>query len=77
MIKHPYPCADYLLDAAQDKWMPEFQDVRSKEQETTRILPDEIAKALWNDEKSKLTVYFLDALLNRLARKAKGERQNG
>lgn len=68
------PLADYLLDAAQDEWMPEFQDMRSKEQETARILPDVTAKALWKDEKSKLTVYFLDALLNRLARNAKGDR---
>jgi CRISPR-associated protein Csx10 len=71
------PLAKYLLNAAQENWAPDLHEMELIEQKTVRILSDESAEALWNDEKSKLTVYFLDTLLNRLARKAKGEREIG
>jgi hypothetical protein len=74
---HSIPLAKYLLDAAQDNWEPDLHEMELIEIKTARILSDESAESLWHDEKSKLIVYYLDTLLNRLARRAKGERENG
>jgi hypothetical protein len=66
------PLSKLLLECAQTGEIP-GADVSGAERQRRQITSNATAERLWKEAKASLVLYFLDTLLNRLAREAKVE----
>lgn len=62
---------DFLAKASQAGWLPPMDFPDGEERCTFQFVSDSLSERLWDDEKSRAALYFLDTLLGRLAKCAR------